>query len=172
MFERFNTPEELYNFKLGSALTMERDIVEMLDGLIDDAHDETLKQLLRTHQEQTRAHAANVEQAFGAFGWDVDDSPCIVIEAIDKEGKLNLKRADESLADSVILGGAMETEHHEIAVYEYLITNARAMGREDVAALLERNLEQEQQALENVRTLAERVAAASQRQPAGVNQRA
>jgi ferritin-like metal-binding protein YciE len=166
MFERLNTPEEAYNHKLGSALTMERDIVETLDALIDESHDETLKQLLRLHQEETRGHVANVEQAFAAFGWEVDDSPCLPIEAIDKEGKLNIRKADESLADSIIVGGVIETEHHEIAVYEYLITNARAMGREDVVVLLQQNLEQEQQALENAKTLLERIAIVSQREPA------
>jgi ferritin-like metal-binding protein YciE len=166
MFEKLRTPEEAYNYKLGAALTMERDIVEMLDGLIEESRDETLKQLLRVHQEETRGHARNIEQAFAAFGWEVDDSPCIVVEAIDKEGKLNIRKADESLVDSIILGGATETEHHEIAVYEYLITNARAMGREDVVTLLRQNLQQEEQALENVRALAERVAIASQREPA------
>ena len=101
MFEKLRTPEEAYNYKLGSALTMERDIVEMLDGLIEESRDETLKQLLRVHQEETRGHARNIEQAFAAFGWEVDDSPCIVVEAIDKEGKLNIRKADESLVDSI-----------------------------------------------------------------------
>jgi hypothetical protein len=35
----------------------------------------------------------------------------------------------------VILGGAAETEHHEIAVYEGLITKAEAMGEQDIVGL-------------------------------------
>jgi ferritin-like metal-binding protein YciE len=138
----------------------------MLDGLIDEANDETLKRLLRTHQEETRGHVGNIEQVFAVFGWEVEDSPCVVISAIEKEGKANVRKADDALVDSIILSGALETEHHEIAVYEYLITNARAMGREDVVTLLGQNLQQEEQALENVKALAERVAIASQREPA------
>ncbi|HEV7585933.1 MAG TPA: DUF892 family protein, partial [Solirubrobacteraceae bacterium] len=69
MFEKLNTPEEAYNYKLGSALTMERDIVEMLDGLIDEANDEALRQLLRLHLEETRGHISNIEQVFATFGW-------------------------------------------------------------------------------------------------------
>jgi ferritin-like metal-binding protein YciE len=164
MFERFNTPEELFNFKLGSALTMERDIVEMLDSLIEESHGDGLKQVLRTHQAETRGHVGNVEEAFRALGWEVDDSPCPVIGAIDKEGKANIKKSDDSIADLVILGGAMETEHHEIAVYENLIINARSLGHQAVVQLLTRNLEEEQQALQKVRTLAEQVASAGPRQ--------
>ncbi len=44
--------------------------------------------------------------------------------------------------------GAIETEHHEIAVYEVLVTNAEARGAPEVAALLRENLEQEKHTLE------------------------
>ncbi|HEY4428177.1 MAG TPA: ferritin-like domain-containing protein [Solirubrobacteraceae bacterium] len=165
MFERFNNPQELFNWKLGSALTMERDIVEMLDSLIEEARQDGLKQVLRTHQSETRGHVSNIEEAFNALGWEVDDSPCPVISAIDKEGKANIKKSEEPVVDQVILGGAMETEHHEIAVYENLIINAGALGSEEVVQLLTRNLQEEQQALQKVRTLAEQAAAAGARQP-------
>lgn len=161
MFERLHTPDEAYHWQLGAALTMERDIVGMLDDLIEETHDESVKQAFRSHQEQTRGHVAKLEQAFRALGWEVDDSPCPAIKAIEKEGKANIKKADETIVDSIILEGAMETEHHEIAVYENLLIGARAMGREDVAQLLAQNLAEEQEALEKVSTFAERLAAGS-----------
>jgi ferritin-like metal-binding protein YciE len=58
----------------------------------------------------------------------------------------------------VILSGAAETEHHEIAVYEGLITHARAMGQDEVVRLLQENLEQEQHTLEEVKQHTEQVA--------------
>lgn len=167
MFERLNTPQEAYNFQLGSALKMESTVLEkILDDSIDEAQDDRLKQLFRHHAEETREHIRNLEQVFTAFGWDVDDSPCPAIEAIHKEGKTNIKKTDDAIVDSIILGGAMETEHHEIAVYENLIINARAMGRDDVVALLQRNLESEQHTLEEVKAAAEQVAAVSPKQSA------
>ena len=50
----------------------------------------------------------------------------------------------------MICGGCAETEHHEIAVYENLIVHANAMGHEDIVALLQENLEQEQHTLGEV----------------------
>jgi ferritin-like metal-binding protein YciE len=165
MFERLNTPEEAYNFKLGAALKMERTVLEkILDDSIDSAQDDSLKQLFRHHQDETRQQIANLEKAFAAFGWDVDDSPCPAIDAIHKEAKTNVKKTDDTIVDSVILSGAAETEHHEIAVYEYLITSARAMGRDDVAGLLRENLEQEQHTLEEVKRLTGQVAAVTPNQ--------
>lgn len=158
MFERLHTPEETYNWQLGAALKMEKKIVGMLDELIDESHDESIKQLFRTHQQETKGQIENIEQAFSALGWEVDESPCPAIEGIEKEGKATIKKTDDAIVDGVILEGAMETEHHEMAVYENLIINARAMGRDDVAQLMQRNLDQEQHALQKVKTLAEQVA--------------
>jgi ferritin-like metal-binding protein YciE len=161
MFERLNTPEEAFNYKIGAALTMEQTVLEILDDNIEEAQDDRLKQLFRHHAEETKGQIRNIEQVFAAFGWDVDDSPCPAIQGIQKEGKANVKKTDDAIVDSIILSGAAETEHHEIAVYESLITQARALGRGEVVRLLEENLEQEQHTLQEVKSAAETVAAAA-----------
>ena len=74
------------------------------------------------------------------------------------ESKANIELTKGDFVDDVILAAAAETEHHEIAVYEELITYAEAMGRQDVAAPLRENLAQEQHTLEEVRRAAERIA--------------
>jgi ferritin-like metal-binding protein YciE len=152
MFESvtITNPAELFTHKLGAALTMETTIVEMLEKLVDEAQGKELKTQLRTHLDETRGHVRNLEQAFRALGQDSEEKPCPAIEGIEKEGEANIKMTDESLVDDVILSGCAETEHHEIAVYESLITHADAMGHEDVVALLRENLEQEQATLGKV----------------------
>lgn len=69
-----------------------------------------------------------------------------------------IRRTEDQFVDAVILGGAAETEHHEIAVYEWLIAHAEAMGWEDVARMLRPNLEQEQHTLDEVRQATQRIA--------------
>jgi hypothetical protein len=49
----------------------------------------------------------------------------------------------------VLLQGAAEVEHHEIGVYENLILNARAKGRNDVAEVQQRNLDDETHTLKD-----------------------
>jgi ferritin-like metal-binding protein YciE len=161
MLERLNTPEELYQHKLGAALNMEQTVLNMLDDNAEEAQDEQLKQLLRHHQDETREQIANLERAFQSFGWDVDETANVAFKAFDKQAKAEVKMADDSLDDDLIVAGAAETEHHEIAVYEWLITNAKAMGRDDVAQLLQQNCDQEQHTLEEVRTATERIASAT-----------
>ena len=42
MFERLNTPQEAYHYKLGATLKMEQTVLEMLGDKVDEAQDETV----------------------------------------------------------------------------------------------------------------------------------
>ena len=156
--ETIETPRELYLFKLGAALKMENTILEMLPQLEEHAQDTQLKQSLRQHFEETQGHVRNLEQAFSALGEEPDESPCPTIEGLEKEGQANLKMVDDSLNDHVIISGVCETEHHEIAVYEGLIANAEAMGEQDVVALLQENLENEEATLQKAQQMGDKIA--------------
>ena len=152
------TSRDLYLHKLGAALKMEQTILEMLPELEEKANDAQLKAALNQHYGQTQTHVSNIEKAFEALGAEPDDSPCPAIEGLEKEGQSNLKMVDDSLNDDVVIAGVTETEHHEIAVYEGLITYAVAMGEQDVVSFLQQNLEQEQATLKAARELSKQLA--------------
>jgi ferritin-like metal-binding protein YciE len=152
MFDKLNNPREVFGHKLGSALTMEQNVLEMLGDLEDESQRDELKQQFSHHADETRQQIANIEQAFRALGEEPDDKPCPAIKGLEADAKANIKMADESVMDDVILAGAAATEHHEIAVYETLITHAEELGEPEIVQLLEQNLEQEQHTLEEVTT--------------------
>jgi ferritin-like metal-binding protein YciE len=142
------TPRELFIHKLGAALTMEETILEMLENLQKEASDPTLKRNLQKHYKETQQHVANLHQVFQALGEEPEKESCPAIDGLEKEGKQMIKEADDSLVDAVILSGVIETEHHEIAVYDGLIITAEQLDDQDIAALLHENLEQEEAALD------------------------
>ena len=142
------TPAELFVHKLGAALTMEETILEMLEKLQNEASDSKLKQDLRHHQQETRQQVQNLHRIFDALGEEVDKQSCPAIDGLKKEGEQMIREVDDPLVDSVILGGVIETEHHEIAVYDGLIIKAEQMAGDDIVALLQENLEQEEAALD------------------------
>ncbi len=153
MFERFNTPEEAYNHRLGAALKMERSILEILEVNVKNAENALVMEILGSHLEESRAHVPTVESAFSLLGWEIDDSPCPVIDAFEKEGEAHIKKSEATFVDAIILQDAAEIEHYEIGVYENLIVWARAMHRRDVAELLQRNIESERAALGKIMAL-------------------
>jgi ferritin-like metal-binding protein YciE len=150
MFESLNNPREVFGHKLGSALTMEQEVLEMLGDLEDESQRNELKQQFRHHADETRQQIANIEEAFRAMGEKPDDKPCPAMKGLEADAKANIKMADETVVDDVILAGAAATEHHEIAVYETLITPAEELGEPNIVQLLQQNLEQEQHTLEEV----------------------
>jgi ferritin-like metal-binding protein YciE len=158
MFEHLDTPEEIFSFKLGSALKMEQDILKMLENLQEQTQRQELRDLFAQHAEETKQHIANIERSFELLGEEPDDSPSPVTKGLIAEGKSSIKKTNDAIVDAVIMAGAIETEHYEIAVYEILVTNAEARGAPEVAALLRANLESEQGALDKVKTAAERIA--------------
>jgi len=147
---KLENPKDLFVHSLGNTLQMEQTVEQMLGKLVEKANDSGLKKQLRHHREETQAQIRNLHQIFQSLGLEASTNPCPAIEGIEKEGEANLKMADESLHDDVILAGCAETEHHEIAVYENLIVHADALGHEDIVALLRENLEQEQHTLGEV----------------------
>ena len=158
MFEKLDSPQELFTYKLGSALTMEHTVLDMLGDLEEKAQRQQLKQQFHHHAQETQQQIRNIEQAFTAIGEEPEDEPCPPIQGIQKESKANIKKTDDELVDAVILSGAAETEHHEIAVYETLIMQAEAMNRPNIVTLLRENLEQEQHTLEEVKQASRQVA--------------
>jgi ferritin-like metal-binding protein YciE len=152
------TPRDLFVHKLGAALTMEETILDMLENLQQEASDPQLKRNLKQHHAETQQHVANLQQIFRALGEEPQTQSCPAIDGLEKEGKQMIKEADDSLVDAVILGGVIETEHHEIAVYDGLIIKAEQMDDEDIVALLHENLEQEETALDKAVKAAEQSA--------------
>jgi ferritin-like metal-binding protein YciE len=151
-------PRQLFQHKLGAALTMERTVLEMLKTNEQKAQDNEIKQQFAHHREETQGQIRNLEQAFSALGSDPQTQPCPTIDGLKTEAEQMISKTSGQLVDAVLVDGAAETEHHEIAVYEGLITNAEAMGEQDVVALLQENLEQEQHTLKEVQAAGQQLA--------------
>jgi ferritin-like metal-binding protein YciE len=163
---KIESPQQLFAHKLGTALTMENTILELLEKLERQASDPELERDLRRHHQETQQHVQNLHRCFDALGKPIDEKPCPAIEGLQKEGEQMISQVSDDLVDSVILSGVIETEHHEIAVYDGLIIKAEAMGEDDVVALLTENLEQEDATLNKAIKAAEQLATQQAKQRA------
>jgi ferritin-like metal-binding protein YciE len=155
---QLSDPQELFAYKLGTALAAERKVHTELGKMEREAQLPELKQGFARHREETEQQIRNVEQALEAIGAPATAHDDLVAKAIAQQAEQMLGRVDESLVDAVLAAGAAETEHHEIAMYDGLIAMAGKMGQEDVVALLQENLEQELQTLREIETVTERLA--------------
>jgi len=161
MFEHFDHSKDLFEYQLGSALTMEHDSLNMLRELETAAQSDEVKQLFAHHQGETQQQIENLEKAFQLLGTEPNDSPSATTKGLMKEGTSMIAKTDKSLVDNVALSAALGTEHYEIAAYESLVVAAEAMGAREVCDLLQANLEQEKHTSEELTQCARKVAAAT-----------
>jgi ferritin-like metal-binding protein YciE len=150
-------PQKLFAYKLGTALSSEKKILAMLKKLEKRAQKDELKQQFRHHREETEQQIRNIEQAFKEVGEKATGRANPTVEGLSKQADAMWEKTDWDLVDNVLLGGAAETEHLEIALYEDLIQQARSLGQQQVVSLLSENLEQEQHTLEEVKRASKRL---------------
>ncbi len=155
---RIEEPRELFLHKLGTALRMETTVADLLRTLTEKAQSPELAGVLRRHEDETHHQIGNLHEVFAALGEEPLEKACAAVKGIESEGQTLIRLTDESLVDAVILAGAAETEHHEIAVYEGLIAYAEALGHGTVVGLLRDNLRQEERMLADVKAAVERLA--------------
>ncbi len=155
MFEHFTTLQEIFYYKLGSALSMEHDSLEMLDDMEQKVMRSDLKDLFHGHAEDTRRQIQNLHQCFTLLGEEANRKPSPTTKGLAKELKSAIEKTDSTLVDGVVLAAALETEHHETAVYETLLLLAKATGATGLAELLTHNLEEEEALIEKIKAAAD-----------------
>jgi ferritin-like metal-binding protein YciE len=160
MAATMTSPRELFLHELGDVYYAETQIVKKLPKMIEEASDSELSKGLEKHLGETKQHVANLEQVFSEMGEKAKGERCPGIEGITEEHELFMSEHDPSpaLRDMFITGSAARVEHYEIAAYNSLIEMARGLGETTSAELLEKNLAQEEHALETVESVGARMA--------------
>ena len=150
------TMDDLFVHTLRDIYFAEKQIVQALPGMIDKASDPQLKQGFRTHLGKTKQHVTRLEQVFRLHGKEprMVDCPaidCIIDEAEEVAGEVE----DKSVLDAALIAAAQAVEHYEITRYGTLIAWAKQLGRNDCAALLQQNLDEEKAADKKLTVMAE-----------------
>jgi ferritin-like metal-binding protein YciE len=151
------SPRQLFVDELRSALAMERTSFELLRRFEQEASYPQLQRQLERHARETEQQIQNLHTAFDALGEDANGSRNVVMDSLEQLAEQMIARASEELVDFSILGSLVQTEHHEIAVYDGLIIAAETTGDEDLVPLFQENLEGEEQALDAAVRTAEQV---------------
>ena len=155
---QITTPRDLFLHELGDIMYVEQKLsTEVLPKLVSEVTDEEFRDALEQHLEQTKRHLTNVEKVFEELGESPHAEQCIGFEGLKAEHDKLLSESSPDLVDSIDLGAAARTECYEIAAYEGLRRMAKAMGEDRAVDLLDRNLEEEKDALKTVEKIATRV---------------
>lgn len=138
------TLDELFVSALMDIYYAEKEILKALPAMVRRADRRALKIALETHRQETQAEVERIEQAFELLDLPPRSRQCDAVDALISEAKEQMDEIkDEKLLDAGVIGSAQAVGHYEISRYGTLIAWAEALGRRDIAALLQRNLDQE-----------------------------
>jgi ferritin-like metal-binding protein YciE len=147
---------DLFTEELQDLLHAERQLVKALPKMAKAATSPDLREALQNHLAETEEHVARLEQAFDLLDEPVKIKVCSGMQGIVEEGSDAIKEHEKGPAlDAAIIAGGQRAEHYEMAVYGTLRAWAKALGHDDIAALLSDTLEEEKAADEKLTELAE-----------------
>jgi ferritin-like metal-binding protein YciE len=143
-----NNLRELYVAMLERALNMEKQIVEKgLPAMIEKSTSPELAEAFRSHLVESKQHVARLERILDLEEGEVSDSKCKVMSALISSAESEIgDAANEAIRDVILIAAGNQVEHHEIAIYGTLRTWAEILGEDAEAAVLEKTLEEEENA--------------------------
>jgi len=148
---------DLYVLELKDLYSAEQQIVKTLPKIIDKTSSPELRRALEAHLDQSRVHAARLEQVFEMHGETPRPVKCRGMQGLlDEGGELFGYEASSAVRDAAIISACQRVEHYEIAAYGTLRTYARQLGHDRAAAILQETLEEEAAADAKLTSIANR----------------
>lgn len=150
------TMDDLFVHQLQDIYYAEKQIRKALPTMIERATDTQLRSGLQAHLGETEGHIRRLEQVFQQHGVEAKGVDCPAIDGILEEADEVVGEVeDKQVLDAAIIAAAQAVEHYEITRYGTLTAWAKQLGREDCAALLQQNLDEEHAADSKLTKLAE-----------------
>jgi len=133
--------------ELGDIYDAEHQFLEGQQKMLAAATLPKLKNMITNHIMQTEQHIRNLEMVFQLVGQSPRRVPCAGAKGLVSEASKMLSETEGNpeITDYAIAGAADKVEHYEILAYNGLIAAAKEMGNQDVVALFQQNLKQEEE---------------------------
>ena len=139
------TLDDLFVHTLRDIYYAEKQIEKSLPKMIDKATDPNLRAGFEKHLEETKGHIARVEKVFEMHGVKAKAVKCPAIDGILEEAdEISGDIDDKQVLDAALIASAQAVEHYEMTRYGTLMAWGKQLGRSDCAAILAKNLKEEQ----------------------------
>ncbi len=155
--KKLNDLKSLYVEQLRDLYSAESQIIEALPEMIDGVSSTELRNALEQHLNVTKEQKNRLEKIFERLDQKPTGHKCKGMKGLVEEGAEILeKEGDPNVIDAGIIAAAQRVEHYEIAGYGTARAYAQRLGETEAAGLLNRTLEEESNADEELTEIAER----------------
>jgi ferritin-like metal-binding protein YciE len=143
----FGTLDDVFREQIADLYSAEQQLIEALPKVAAAANSTDLRTALESHLEETRGHAARLEQIFADLGGHVPPEHCKGMEGLIEEGdEIASASGDPDARDAALIAAAQRVEHYEIAGYGTARTLADQLGQTKARDLLDQTLDEESSA--------------------------
>jgi ferritin-like metal-binding protein YciE len=149
------TIEELFEHELKDIYAAEHSLLDALEQMANEATDREIKKGFVQHRKETQGQIKRLDRIYKSLGLKPEAGTCPGIEGLIKEKKAFMReRPSAELLEFYNVGAGQKVERYEITAYEGLIDMAEKLGMTDAVELLEQNLQEEEMALNKLKTIA------------------
>ncbi len=152
-----DSPDDLFEYELRGVYYGERRLADLLDELQTSATDSDLVDGFASHRDETRDHVARLERAFDALGLEPRERTVPTFDALTEEKRTADDEAvDEAVQNALYNHVGRKAERLELTEYEGLLALADVLDVDDeVVDLLERNRDEDEDALDELESVSE-----------------
>ena len=144
---KLETLQELLGHELQDLYNAENQIIKALPKMARKAANDQLRAAFEEHLEQTEMQAQRLERALSLLDLPVRGRHCAGMEGIIEEGKKLMEEdASDDVMDAGLIAAAQKVEHYEIAAYGSVKAWAELLGQDEITALLDETLQEEESA--------------------------
>lgn len=141
-----NLADAFYD-ELRDILSAEKQLVDALPKMVENASSAKLQQAFEKHLAETRQQVGRLEKAFEDTGKAARAKPCEAMKGLIEEAEELLEQeAEPAVKDALMIACAQKVEHYEIATYGTLCTWAETLGYSKALAQLKETMGEEEAA--------------------------
>lgn len=148
--------EALFEHQLKDLYSAEDQLLKALPKMAKKAKDAKLKKAFEDHLEETKEQKNRLKEICDELEIDPKGETCKAMKGLIEEAEDFLKEADD---DDVLHAGmiaeAQRVEHYEISGYGTAVRYAKELGHKNIAAKLQKTLDEEYNADKKLNDLAE-----------------
>ncbi|HEV2856141.1 MAG TPA: ferritin-like domain-containing protein [Thermoanaerobaculia bacterium] len=154
---RLESLRKLYVEELKDLYSAERQILQALPRMARKVRNEPLKRAFEDHVQVTEMQVERLDRIFEDLGKSARGKKSKMMEGLIEEAKEMMQEEDmePEILDTALLSAAQKIEHYQIASYGTVRTYAQVLGEDQHVRLLQKTLDEEQDADKNLTRLAE-----------------
>jgi ferritin-like metal-binding protein YciE len=150
------TLQDLFEHQLKDLYSAEKQLIEALPKMVENAKDSKLKKAFEEHLKETKEQKARLEEICEELGIDPSGETCKAMEGLIKEAEGFIKeKKDDDVTNAGLIAEAQRIEHYEISGYGTAVRYAKELGHDNIAKKLKMTLDEEYGADEKLNKMAE-----------------